>query len=83
MRRSLLRREVKLPRISGREVVKILTRSFGYQLRWQRGSHVTLTHTWRPLATVPLHPELSKGTLLSVLRQAGISREEFLAAMDE
>jgi len=30
------------------------------------------------LVTVPDHPELAKGTLMAILRQAKLSREEFL-----
>ncbi len=33
--------------------------------------------TGRPVI-VPLHDELASGTLLSILRQAGLNREEFL-----
>ncbi|MBS3086613.1 type II toxin-antitoxin system HicA family toxin [Candidatus Pacearchaeota archaeon] len=67
----------KLPRISGVEVIKILTKFFGFRTLRQRGSHVTLTNDLVFL-TVPLHPELDRGTLLAILRDAHISREDFL-----
>ncbi|MEX2017539.1 MAG: type II toxin-antitoxin system HicA family toxin [Candidatus Pacearchaeota archaeon] len=67
----------KLPRISGVEVIKILARFFGFRTLRQRGSHVTLTNDIVFL-TVPLHKELDRGTLLSILRDAGISRDKFL-----
>jgi predicted RNA binding protein YcfA (HicA-like mRNA interferase family) len=67
----------KLPRISGVEVIKILTKFFGFRTLRQRGSHVTLTNDLVFL-TVPLHKELDRGTLLSILRDAGIPRSEFL-----
>jgi len=66
----------KLPRISGVEVIKILTKFFGFRTLRQRGSHVTLTND-SVFLTVPLHPELDRGTLLSILRDAHISRDEF------
>jgi len=67
----------KLPRISGAEVIKILTKFFGFRTLRQRGSHVTLTNDLVFL-TVPLHRELDRGTLLAILRDAGISRDDFL-----
>ena len=67
----------KLPRISGVEVIKILSRFFGFRTLRQRGSHVTLTND-SAFLTVPLHKELDRGTLLSILRDAGISRDDFL-----
>jgi len=35
------------------------------------------------VTVVPLHPELKPGTLLGVLELAGISREEFLEALEK
>ena len=67
----------KLPRISGIKVIKILTKFFSFRTLRQRGSHVTLTNDLVFL-TVPLHDELDKGTLLAILRDANISRNEFL-----
>ncbi|RLG16339.1 hypothetical protein DRN69_01030 [Candidatus Pacearchaeota archaeon] len=67
----------KLPRISGKEVIKILTKFFGFRTLRQRGSHVTLTNDLVFL-TVPLHSELDRGTLLAILRDANIPRDTFL-----
>ncbi|MBI2044165.1 type II toxin-antitoxin system HicA family toxin [Candidatus Pacearchaeota archaeon] len=67
----------KLPRISGIDVIKILAKFFGFRTLRQRGSHVTLTNDLVFL-TVPLHKELDRGTLLAILRDAGIPRDEFL-----
>lgn len=68
---------VKLPVISGYELIKILTKHFGFRTLRQKGSHVTLTNDI-VFITVPLHDELDKGTLNSILKDADISREEFL-----
>jgi predicted RNA binding protein YcfA (HicA-like mRNA interferase family) len=47
----------------------------GFEVVRQRGSHVSLRKgEWRTV--VPLHDELSPGTLLGILRQAGLSRED-------
>ena len=67
----------KLPVISGFELIKILTKYFGFQVLRQKGSHVTITNAIA-FITVPLHPELDKGTLSAILKDAGISREEFI-----
>ncbi|HET7146217.1 MAG TPA: type II toxin-antitoxin system HicA family toxin [Gaiellaceae bacterium] len=44
----------------------------------QRGSHVKLRNEAGRTAIVPLHRELAPGTLRSVLRQAGLSVDEFV-----
>lgn len=70
----------KLPVVSGSEVVKALGRA-GFVFDRQRGSHAFL---WNPetrrTVTVPVHAgeDLRRGTLASILRQAGLSAEEFL-----
>jgi predicted RNA binding protein YcfA (HicA-like mRNA interferase family) len=71
----------KLPRISGGEVIKILTK-VGFIPARQKGSHVILK-TGPEIGTkttvVPLHREIDRGTLLEIIRQAGITKEEFMA----
>ena len=76
----------RLPRLSGREVIELFVRKFGFTIRRQRGSHVVLVkHTAdRKIVTVvPLHPELKHGTLLGILELARINRENFLKAYEE
>ena len=66
----------KLPVLSGREMVRLLKKA-GFQQTRQKGSHVRLEKG--PMKTVvPLHDELSKGTLLGILEQCGLSREDLL-----
>jgi len=75
----------RLPRLSGEEVVKLLTEKFGFEVSRQRGSHVVLVKyvNGRKIGTVvPLHKELKAGTLMGVLRLAQISREDFLRALE-
>jgi predicted RNA binding protein YcfA (HicA-like mRNA interferase family) len=69
-----------LPRISGREVVAAF-RKLGYELDRQRGSHIILRHTQPPhrRLTVPDHREVAKGTLRALIREAGITVEDFVA----
>jgi len=68
----------KLPRISGRECIKALEKA-GFQFKRQEGSHVILRRT-DPFAllVVPDHKELDRGTLRAIIRQAGMSVEEFV-----
>jgi predicted RNA binding protein YcfA (HicA-like mRNA interferase family) len=72
---------MKLPIMSGTELVKLLS-SAGFRASGQRGSHlvlIKLTNERKLKTVVPLHRELAPGTLLDIIRQAGLSREEFLA----
>jgi predicted RNA binding protein YcfA (HicA-like mRNA interferase family) len=69
----------KLPRVSGAEAVKALARLGFIQAR-QKGSHVVLRRGSIG-CVVPLHSELKVGTLASVLRQAQVTPEEFVAAL--
>ena len=64
-----------LPSVSGQQVVLALGRA-GFQQVSQRGSHVKVRHSDGRQAIVPMHRELARGTLRSILRQAGLSAEE-------
>jgi predicted RNA binding protein YcfA (HicA-like mRNA interferase family) len=70
----------KLKRVSGQEVVKALERMGFYQAR-QRGSHVVMKKILPGGAVgcvVPMHREVATGTLHSLLKQAQVTREEFI-----
>ena len=69
----------KLPRVSGREVVRAFAR-IGYEVDRQRGSHVVLRHRDPPhrRLVVPDHREVAKGTLRKLIREAGLTVDEFL-----
>jgi predicted RNA binding protein YcfA (HicA-like mRNA interferase family) len=45
----------------------------------QRGSHAKLRADDGRTVIVPMHGELARGTLRSILRQAGLSSDEFNA----
>ena len=68
----------KLPVVSGQEVVRAL-KKIGYLIDHQTGSHMILRQSSPPhrRLTVPHHAELAKGTLRSIIRQAGLTVEEF------
>lgn len=69
----------KLPVLSGKEVVKVFVK-LGYKVDHQTGSHMILRHKDSPhrRLTVPNHKEISKKTLLSIIKQAGLAKEEFI-----
>lgn len=65
---------------SGKKVIKVLTKKFGFVFVSQRGSHVKLRRliAGKEIYTVvPLHKELARGTLKGVLALAEISEKEF------
>ncbi|MFH1071799.1 MAG: type II toxin-antitoxin system HicA family toxin [Nanoarchaeota archaeon] len=70
---------MKLPIISGLEVIKRLKKA-GFVATRQKGSHVRLEKYSRGSyikLTVPLHDEMKKGTLSRIIKDAGLSLEEF------
>jgi predicted RNA binding protein YcfA (HicA-like mRNA interferase family) len=68
----------KLPVISGQELCKILKKT-GYFIDHQTGSHIILRNENPPYRrlTVPDHKEIAKGTLRSIIRQVGLTVDEF------
>ena len=69
----------RLPRVSGAEVVRALGR-LGFAVARQRGSHIVLRRGSTG-CVVPNHRELKTGTLAGVLKQAGVSAEDFMKAL--
>jgi predicted RNA binding protein YcfA (HicA-like mRNA interferase family) len=67
----------KLPALTPREIQRILEKR-GFVLDRVKGSHHIYLHPeTRQRAVVPFHrKDLPKGTLLEILRQAGIDRDE-------
>ncbi len=67
-----------LPRISGREVVFALTK-LGYEKDRQKASHIVLRQAAYPhrRIAVPDHKEVAKGILRAIIKQAGLTVEEF------
>ena len=69
----------KLPVLSGEEVIRILER-VGFEVHYQKGSHVILKQTGPPHTRlpVPMHKTIKRGLLRALIRQAGLTRDEFL-----
>lgn len=67
----------KLPVLTPRDVIRILEKR-GFLLDRTKGSHHIYIHPdTKQRTVVPVHrKDLPQGTLLSILKQAGIEREE-------
>jgi len=72
----------KLPLLSGNKVCTALGK-IGYRVDHQTGSHIILRNELAPYRrlTVPNHKEIAKGTLRAIIRQAGLTPEEFNALL--
>ena len=71
----------RLPVVSGAECIKALER-IGFEVYRQRGSHIVLVRKSPPAqTTIPNHKELDRGTLRAIIRQTGLTVEEFVALL--
>jgi predicted RNA binding protein YcfA (HicA-like mRNA interferase family) len=69
----------RLPVLSGREVMKMLSRH-GFEIVGRKGSHARMkkiTPERVYIVIVPDHKEIPIGTLKSIIRQSGLPEEEF------
>ncbi|MGK7884958.1 MAG: type II toxin-antitoxin system HicA family toxin [Crocosphaera sp.] len=68
----------KLPAISGKECIKAL-KKIDFLVYRQRGSHITLIReNPSTQVTIPNHRTIAKGTLRNIIRQAGLTVDEFI-----
>ncbi|PIU59264.1 hypothetical protein COS86_05165 [Candidatus Bathyarchaeota archaeon CG07_land_8_20_14_0_80_47_9] len=70
----------KLPTLSWRKLLKALNKA-GFKTVHQKGSHIFLTDGKHKI-TVPRHETIKKGTLLAIIQQAGLTKEELLKLLD-
>jgi predicted RNA binding protein YcfA (HicA-like mRNA interferase family) len=71
---------VSLPLISGKKVIKALAKT-GFTVEGRKGSHVKLKKKVGDrvlIVIVPDHTIVAKGTLMSIIRQANMSKEQLL-----
>ncbi len=69
----------KLSRLFGKELISILSK-IGFQPIRQM-SHVILVKEaldGKKSSVVPLHKEIDKGTLLEIIKQVGLKRDDFM-----
>jgi predicted RNA binding protein YcfA (HicA-like mRNA interferase family) len=64
----------RLPVVSGKELVVAFKR-LGYEVDHQTGSHIIMRHRREPhrRLVIPNHRAVRKGTLISILKGAGIT----------
>ena len=69
----------RLPVVKAREVVKVIL-EFGFRQHGKmKGSHLILKHVDGRRTTIPLHgKDIPTGTLMAILRDIKISKEEFV-----
>ena len=72
----------KLPVVSGRQTVSAL-RKVGYEVDHQTGSHMILRRRALPhrRLSVPNHKVIAKGTLRTIIREAGLTVDEFASLL--
>lgn len=71
---------MKLPLVSGKDIIKLLQKE-GFAVTRQKGSHVSLhkkIDNKTMLVVVPIKEEVKTGTLISIIKQAGMTRDEFI-----
>ena len=66
----------RLPVISGDRFVNAICK-VGYVWDHTEGSHMILLHTSGRRLSVPRHKELGRGLLRALIRDAGLSQQEF------
>ena len=70
----------KLPILSGKKIIKMLEK-IGYREVRQSCSHIRLSCPNKKSITVPNYKTVSRGLLRKILRDAEISKEEFIKLM--
>ncbi|MBN2517334.1 MAG: type II toxin-antitoxin system HicA family toxin [Candidatus Altiarchaeota archaeon] len=70
---------MKLPRLSGKEMAKLVEK-LGFEKVHQVGAHAKYAHPDGRITMVPIHgnEELGPGIINEIMKQIGISREEFI-----
>lgn len=82
------KKPIKLPVVSSDDVIRALKKAgFVYAPKRGKGSHVALYKVdektgSKLLVIVPRKKEIPKGTLLSILKQANLTKEEFIELLD-
>ncbi|HLC78816.1 MAG TPA: type II toxin-antitoxin system HicA family toxin [archaeon] len=70
---------MKLPIVSGKKIMKALQK-IGFELDHQTGSHMIMRESKEPFrrVTVPNHKVVVPGTLVSIIKETGLTRGEFI-----
>ena len=69
------------PLLDARDVVKVFE-SFGWRVSRQNGSHIIMIKEGNNATlSIPNHKPVARGTLRSLIRDAGLTVSEFTSAM--
>ena len=73
----------KIPVLSYKEVVKILSKA-GFYIRHQKASHIVMKRD-NPYCrlVVPAHRTIKRGLLNAIIKQAGLTREDFFKLLED
>lgn len=73
----------KLPVLTGNAVINALNK-VGFQVIRQKGSHVRMQHEDGSVVTIPVHAgkDIGRGLLRKILRDAKLTREDFIALLE-
>lgn len=72
----------KYPVLPPNDIIRVL-KKYGFEKISQKGSHAKFKNNSNPIKIViiPMHNEIQKGTLKSILQQADIDIDEFLQSL--
>lgn len=77
----------KLPVVSSKQIIRVLKQAgFEYASKRGKGSHVAFVKVYADktrLVIVPDKDTVPKGTLLAILEQAGMTKDEFIRLLNE
>jgi predicted RNA binding protein YcfA (HicA-like mRNA interferase family) len=67
-----------------KKIIKILS-ALGFAVVRKRGSHVVMKHSDGRITVIPVHAreEISTGLLMKIIKDTGLSREEFMKLLRE
>ncbi len=73
----------KLPVVTPKKMIRALSRlGFDIYSKMGRGSHIMMAHADGRKTIVPMHSkDIPAGTLLAILKDIRISKEEFIKAL--
>lgn len=72
-----------VPLLRSRDTVRVFEK-LGWRVRRQKGSHIILTKSGHiTTLSVPNHPQVARGTLRALIAKAGLTVDEFTAALEK
>jgi predicted RNA binding protein YcfA (HicA-like mRNA interferase family) len=74
----------KFPAVKASDFIRVITK-FGYQLHRQKGSHAIYKNSSGRRVVVPIHSkkDLKPGTLLGMIKDIGLEKDEFFIILSE